>query len=603
MAVLTLVLGGCSKPTKGECDPECGPDEYCEDGECIPYCDPPCPPGWYCYHPTGTCFYGSLPDGSADADGEPDPACRGGDTDGDWIPDDVEGDGDPDEDGIPNREDTDSDGDTILDLHEAGDLDCETDPWDDDEDDIPDYLDPDSDEDGLPDRDEAGDTDPDTRPRDTDGWGHADFKDTDSDNDGLGDAQEQEIGTDRLEADSDGDGYDDMLEVASANGDPLAGDVHPEEDERVYTLFYRGRSAAETFLFELSYGRTDLFYLVDATFGSSAAVQAAKPLLSPVVVPELELMFDDLRTGVAQFTGWRMPEALMEAVCRRPFQGLARLEAPASSMVEPFSTIPRCPEPLLASSHVDALYETVGDGSDLLWSGGSCVDGVGGACFGEGTRRILMLVTSGEIATSTPAGYGPHHTLDDVASLLVERGVHVVGLVAADDPSDPSYGPVQDLAAQTGTRDISERPLVYLLGSGGEAAETMLVESAREVATRMTQDITFDAVDGDDWPVGEEEFDASQFVMSLLPENWSPPPGISPFEACRGMESRSFLDCVPDTQVAYQAYYRNYVLEQDVNGRAFGVTLELVAEDGFLFESIPVRFIVPAVNGDATEDG
>ena len=34
----------------------------------------------------------------------------------------------------------------------------------------------------------------------------------------------------------------------------------------------------------------------------------------------------------------------------------------------------------------------------------------------------------------------------------------------------------------------------------------------------------------------------------------------------------------------------------------YGVTLELRGEDGYLFESFPVRFIVPALNGDSTEE-
>ncbi len=603
LACLLVLVAGCSKPTKGECDPACGPDEYCEDGACIPYCDPPCPPGWYCYHPTGACFFGSLPDALTDSDWEPESPCSAPDTDGDWIPDDVEGEGDVDGDTIPNMEDDDSDGDTILDEHEAGDIDCDTEPWDDDGDGAPDYLDLDSDDDGIPDEVEAGDSDPDTRPRDTDGWGHADFRDTDSDNDGMGDAREEAAGTQRLVADSDGDGVDDMTEMASLVGDPLDPDSVPEPDERIYTLFYRGRSATETFLFTLRYERTDVFYLVDATYGASPAVEAGKAVLGPAVIPEMDILFDGLRTGVAHFTGWRMPDVFMEASCRRPFVGLARLAGPAAGMVEPFGTIPRCPEPTLGSSLVEGLFQAVGEGSDTLWpAGDACTEGVGGACFDPAARRVLVILMQGGFPDSTPPGYGPYHSMEQVSALAVDRGIHVVGLVAADAESDPAFGPLASLATQTAARDLHERPLVYLMGSGGEDAETMLVAAAQDVATRMPQDVTFDAVDADDWPPGLADFDATPLVMSVYPEDWSPPPGISPLEACDGMEMRKFLDCVPGTEIAYQVYYRNYAQEQTTGGAIYGVTLELTGADGYLFESFPVRFIVPALNGDSTEE-
>jgi hypothetical protein len=346
-----------------------------------------------------------------------------------------------------------------------------------------------------------------------------------------------------------------------------------------------------------------VFYLVDATYGASAAVAAARDAMGPVVVPETALLLDGLRTGVAHFSGWRMPDVLMEASCRRPFIGLARMGDPASHVVEPFASIPRCPEPTLGASLVEGLFQAAGRGSDLLWpEGETCEAGLGGACFDPEARRILVILVQGAFASSTPAGYGPYHSIDQVTNLAMEQGIHVVGLVAADAESDPAYGPLSTLAMQTGARDLHERPLVYLTGAGGEDADTMLVTAARDVATRMPQDVTFDAVDGDDWPAGLADVDATAFVMTVYPQDWSPPPGIAPLEACDGMEMRSFLDCVPDTEIAYEVYYRNYAQEQTTGGGIYGVTMELRGEDGYLFESFPVRFIVPALNGDSTEE-
>jgi hypothetical protein len=595
---LLVATAGCSKPTPGECDPACGPDEHCEEGTCIPYCDPPCPPGWYCYHPTGTCFYGSLPDGSTDSGWDPDPLCSSPDTDGDFIPDRIEGESDADGDTIPSFEDDDSDGDTILDVHEAGDIDCDTAPWDDDGDRTPDYRDLDSDDDTIPDAEEAGDDDPGTRPRDTDGWGHADFRDTDSDNDYLSDAQEETLGTDRLLSDTDGDGWDDATEVASSTGDPTDPDVTPLEDERIFVLYYRGRSQYEEFLFTVHYERNDVFLLVDSTWEASEAVQASKEVMAPVLVPEMATMLDGLRLGVAQFSGFRMPDVLLDPACRNPFDGLARIDdVPPVEVAGAYDAIPRCPEPLLGASLVDALYEVAGAGSDLMWTG-ACLGGIGGACFSPDARRMMFVLMNGTFPPGTPPGYGPHHTFSEVSTLLAERGVHVVGLVAADEMSDPAFGGLDTLARQTSTVDMYERPLAYLVGPAGENVEVVTLEAIRDAAQRMTADITLAAVDGADWPGGEEEVDATPLVTTIYPDNWSPPPGISPWEACRGVSGRSFTACVPDTEIVFTVYYRNYAIEQDIDGLILHARLELTSSDGYLFEDIPVSFVVPALSGD-----
>jgi len=143
----------------------------------------------------------------------------------------------------------DDDGDGIRNDHEG----C-SDQTDSDGDQVPDYRDTDSDNDGVPDEVERGGGALNTPPPDFDGDGIADFRDADSDNDGVGDGDEDRDGdgllgqclrlcdygvtecgpdqicqaegtclpavtflcadgeTDRLEADSDGDGMPDGQE-------------------------------------------------------------------------------------------------------------------------------------------------------------------------------------------------------------------------------------------------------------------------------------------------------------------------------------------------------------------------------------------------------
>ncbi len=140
--------------------------------------------------------------------------CGGGDDpDGDFISSMDEGLGDADGDGLANLEDTDSDGDTLLDVLEAGDMNCLTPPVDTDGDGTPDFLDRDSNADGVPDVEQAE--------TDLDGDGVLDALDDDVDGDGIPNVDEL---LDGVPVDTDMDGTPDVLDLDS-DGDTIS-DAH-----------------------------------------------------------------------------------------------------------------------------------------------------------------------------------------------------------------------------------------------------------------------------------------------------------------------------------------------------------------------------------------
>ncbi len=190
-------------------------------------------------------------EGTVDTDGDGTPNYLDTDSDNDGIPDSVErGTGaspvDTDGDGIRNYLDRDSDNDSIPDALEAGATPAT--PADTDGDGKKDYLDLDSDGDRLPDRIEGGslgvDSDADgidnafdvttqggtdanqdgirdgLLPRNTDGDTLADFREVDSDNDGILDRVETNLSN----ADSDGDGIDNAIDVTNTGGADANGD-------------------------------------------------------------------------------------------------------------------------------------------------------------------------------------------------------------------------------------------------------------------------------------------------------------------------------------------------------------------------------------------
>ncbi len=140
-----------------------------------------------------------------------DPSSVPSDSDNDQLPDNVESQIGTD----PNNPDTDGDG-TI-----DGEDDFPLDPnyqTDTDGDGIPNKTDPDDDNDGLLDEQDPYPLDPSNQP-DTDGDGLNDGIDPDDDNDGFTDAQEEDAGTDPLDAtsvpgDRDNDGLTDVEEDA-----------------------------------------------------------------------------------------------------------------------------------------------------------------------------------------------------------------------------------------------------------------------------------------------------------------------------------------------------------------------------------------------------
>jgi MYXO-CTERM domain-containing protein len=153
------------------------------------------------------------------------------DSDGDTISDfeEVGGDltapADTDMDGTLDALDDDSDEDGISDADEAGDDDLTTAPVDTDMDGTPDYQDLDSDDDTVSDADDNCRLLANTDQADVDMDGEGDVCDDDPDADGLTTEEELALGTDPANADSDGDGIPDGVEVGGDASAPVDTDM------------------------------------------------------------------------------------------------------------------------------------------------------------------------------------------------------------------------------------------------------------------------------------------------------------------------------------------------------------------------------------------
>lgn len=134
-----------------------------------------------------------------------------------WISTEVFAVQDTDHDGIPNETDNDDDGDGVPDSEDAFPLNSRE-QYDTDGDGIGNNADKDDDGDEVPDEFDEMPLDP-NETTDTDKDGIGNIADNDDDGDGLTDAEEENIKTDPLNPDTDGDTYNDKEDAFPLNPD------------------------------------------------------------------------------------------------------------------------------------------------------------------------------------------------------------------------------------------------------------------------------------------------------------------------------------------------------------------------------------------------
>jgi len=554
-----------------------------------------------------------VEDTTEDLSGEPvfdGQGCPQYDADRDTIPNFIEGEDDLDGDTIPNYLDEDSDGDTILDRHEAGDFDCGTPPIDTDEDETPDYLDVDSDNDTILDSEEAGDSNLQSYPRDTDELGTPDFRDIDSDNDGLSDIQERESGTNPYDSDSDHDGFKDIEEIASQTGDPLDSNRTPSPDEDFITLWYKGRSIYRIYNATVRYVKNDVFFIIDDTVSANEVYDVFKNE-SGSIYSLLGSKLSGLKVGIGVFSGWGMPHGIYPPECYHPFYGFLTMNASMQSFSEAINRIPICPEPARGSSVLSSLFGSAGPKivSDWSHSSGDCNEttSIGAACFRKDARRFIFLTVQEDFPTQEPEGTDNPKTIDDAISVLNQEGIHTVGFIQQNNPYGEPYGKISSLARQTNSIDRTMRPLVYLTGSDGTSILSSLENAIRDIDNSLPSNITLEKEDGADWPHGvdtngdgeNEDFDATNLVSTIYPRGWSPPPGVAPSEAVSHIDGITYVRTIPGTEVSYKVYFRNYSLEQGLEGFVFDVKIKIVNDEKYIFNEWKIKIIVPCIAGDS----
>lgn len=605
------------------------------------------------------------------------------DEDGDRIADRHELLGDADGDGIPNVRDPDSDGDGIADIEEAGDELCETPPVDTDDDGLPDFLDPDSDGDGIDDADEGmADPDRDGVPAyldlDSDGDGLPDarepvcltdttapdrarrFLDPDSDDDGLADGEEVfpppgQLRTDPCLADTDGDGLQDLTEVAWTRATcpvdvrfcdcPRDQRCVPPVTTSILVLDPRAERPRSVVVdLDVEIRRMDVVFLVDTSGDDTALVTSVlRRAFAPGGLADLLLLeAPDLALGLAEHTDFPVapygglddhPLRVHAPVTPFPADGAGRTEAvglledAADRMRPRFGGDP-------AGSHGEALWQlATGEGGRFFLrdlpeplripaASERCAAGrVGAACFRPGAQPVIVHATGacphGLSHPDDPVGrcdgydgvtpaprppLGIAGAADALARLDARYvGVNVSRTECLLDPDDDPAGPCAAfvaLAEETNTLDPTGRPILADVGGlVSSAVEAAVLDALRAALDDVPVDaVTSHRVQRTDPHDGPDLLTTSVAPVCSVSGDavcWRPPGDLPVNDAVAVTDQTTFFDALPGSRV-----FVHLGLAPDqppvLRSRTFAIEVRLTTPAGVALDAQTLIVAIPA---------
>lgn len=531
------------------------------------------------------------------------------DADADGLADDLENAvdiTDADMDGTPNDHDTDSDGDGISDADEHGPYNaCAA--RDSDHDGLPDYLDLDSDSDGVSDADEVG-----------------------------------TANTNPLVADTDGDGFTDLAEIA-ASTDPTDPASRIPDTDFFVILPYQGDHVVKELDFGTDLRVADVYFLVDSTGSMGDPIDNIASSLSDIAtqlagtIPDVQFgagHFEDFpfRSGSplgATFYGSMTDVAYGHLVDIGP--DLGAVEAALRSLYHTSGCDPTYyPSGTCAigdggdgnESGVEGLYQTAtGEGGDWTFAPNGHTFSItrrecpaapdepgrrrGYPCFRPGSLPIVVMVTDYEwhngYADGTHSPYqmispDPHH-LPDAAAALNDLGARFVGVPVPTTGSPPGSAAPRTwrmdfdaMATATGSVDGAGQPLVYPSDTFGNVGPRV-VEAIQTLALHTPMDVTTSA---EDWPPNPDMIDATRFIVSITAiEGYGPLAG----EGYDHHDDSTFYAVVPGTRLRFDVDFHNDFRMPQRSAQIFRAKIAVIGNRSARLDERNVYIIVPPDNG------
>lgn len=180
------------------------------------------------------------------------------------------------------------------------------------------------------------------------------------------------------------------------------------------------------------------------------------------------------------------------------------------------------------------------------------------------------------------SGWDPP-TWTETVNALTARGVKVITVESSGGNANVVDDAI-DLGNATGSVDSSGSPFVFSIASDGTGISSAIVDAVQDLADYSTSNVT--AVVNDNTATGA--VDERDFVDSIVAVSF-------PAGRCSGIspDFSTFEDCLPGTNVVFDATLRNDVVMPTSVIQEFNFTISIFADGTFLLDTVPVRIIIP----------
>jgi hypothetical protein len=478
--------------------------------------------------------------------------------------------------------DSDSDADSDSDSDSDSDMDSDSD------------TDGDSDTDSDTDSDSDGDTDP----------------VADNDGDGLSNGfEEEELGTDPNNPDTDGDGYSDFLEWY-AETDPLDPDSNPRAEGNFYFLVPFGvppDPTEDTMVFRTDIQLADVFFAVDTTGSMGGEISNFKSTLSTTIIPEINTIipyawygvgfFDDYPVGAYGVAGTDSVFGLLQEMT----SDVSDVQAGANELATHSGSD-------WAEGDVPALWAVATGGGlgEYLEEQTDCPAGYTGyPCFRPGAIPIIVLLTDAPFHNG-PSDYAPYGSDVEPApptytyALAALETIHAKVLpIYSGTAGDIGYTHCEDIALDTGA-EIDGEPLAFSVSGDGSGLDTSVVDAVNGLATGTPFDS--EAIPRDDVT---DAVDATIFIDRIVPntiggvEDPTDPTvicvgGLDTVNDDADAYEDLFADVIPGTPVCFDIVpAQNDTVPPTFMVGLYTAYIDVIGDDITVLDTREVYFLVP----------
>ncbi|MAQ19502.1 MAG: hypothetical protein CMN30_32465 [Sandaracinus sp.] len=350
---------------------------------------------------------------------------------------------------------------------------------------------------------------------------------------------------------------------------------------------------------EAQVGRADVVFLIDRTASMMDEIGEIRETLRTRLAPAIRTAIPDSEIGVATFADFPVDPYGSRGDGDTPFSLRQRVTNDVAQVQTALATIDLGNGADIQESQVEALYQVVtGEGLDgfIDRSSGCPRGGFGYACFRTDALPVVLLFTDATFHNG-PGGAFPYAdarvpgaaTYDMAVEALRARGARVIGFDSGEVGSGvPAV--LSRLARDTETL-ADGSPLVYDIGTRGQALGTSVVSAIETFAGTVVQDIEVVLSDGD----RTDGVDPLELIEAIVAAEAIPPDGVS------GTDGAKFLDAQAGTQLFWQVTLRNGAVAPGAGPQRIRVRAVFLGDDRRRLDEELFDIVVPGADGSGCE--